>query len=159
MQIIFAPSWSYILRQALPDIVHRRKNDGFYEAQAVKFGLREHLLTPTNDQRQCAAFGNVDQKVDFVEQVSTLAVLPVVLTGSESVGGQVAKTTTRRLVISKCQLEKWVQQVRTGNVSIKIVFDTCRVQGMMDNFGRRIPVENQQASSFMVDGQIDSFGQ
>ena len=159
MQIIMTPSGFHICCQALPDITHRRKNDGLYEVQAIQFGLREHLLTSTNDQRQCAAFGNVDQEIDFVKQVSTLAVLPVVLTGSESVGGQVAKTTTRRLVVSKCQLEKWVQQVRTGNVSIKVVFDTCRVQGMMDNFGRRIPVENQQASSFMVDGKIDGFGQ
>ena len=110
---------------------------------------------PRDDQRQGAPVIDVDEKVHFVLEVRSLAILAIVFARMKTIGNGISESTYRRFVVAERKLVQRVQEIGSGQVAVQVVLFLFGFQCMPEDFRWRVPVEGKQRATVVDDDLPD----
>lgn len=146
-------------RPRVPDSLHSGPDDGLNKTQARCIGSRKPCFPAPDNKHERGPRVDIEKKVHFVRKVSSFAVLTVIFARMKSVRRLVPASTDCRFLFADCELIQWIEQVRSGQVTIQVMTSTARAHRMVYNVWLRIAVKREQTRRIVVNRRADHLGE
>src|SRR5690606_27205410 len=118
-----------------PDALQGCLYERLYQLEAGKLATREAPVPAPDHEHDGRGGRHVREEIHLVEEVRTLAVLPVVLAGAETVRQLVAEPAQVRLAVAGRELVERIEEIGARQVAVQVVLRAGRLQRVVQHLG------------------------